>query len=46
MNAVASGTSEDSRDYAVCILLVKYEDNEKVQYKVTFDTDRKVAGFY
>lgn len=45
-NAVASGTSEDGRDYAVCILLVEYENNEKVQYNVTFDTDMKVAGFY
>ena len=41
-----SGTSENGRDYAVCILIAEYENVEKVQYNVTFDTDMKVAGFY
>jgi hypothetical protein len=41
-----SGTSQDGKDYAVCILVAKYENKEKVQYNVTFDTDMKVAGFF
>ncbi len=42
----ASGTSQDGKDYAICVVLAKYENKEKVQYNVTFDTDMKIAGFY